>query len=64
MKNDLIEEIRKVRCNISEQFPEIHSFIEHYKKLDKEYANRLLHVPYDIKKHIPNQKEIGFIPKT
>lgn len=60
MKNDLIEEIRKVRCNISEQFPEIHSFIEHYKELDKEYANRLLHVPYDI----PNQKKIGSIPKT
>lgn len=50
MKNDLIEEIRKVRCSISERFPDINSFIKHYQELDQKYADRLLTTPYEIKK--------------
>jgi inorganic pyrophosphatase len=40
MKDPAIEEIRKVRQKISEQFPDIKSFIKHYQELEKKYSDR------------------------
>jgi hypothetical protein len=63
MKNELVEEIRKVRCTISEQFQDIHSFIKHYQKLDKKYADRLLVAPHEIKKAVYNPEESESLKK-
>ena len=42
MKDQAIEEIRKVRQKISEEFSDMASFIKHYQELEKKYSNRFV----------------------
>ncbi len=50
-KDQAIEEIRSIRHKISEQFGhDTKALLDHYKELEKKYADRILSKPYYLKK--------------
>ena len=50
-KDQAIEEIRSIRHEISEKFGhDTKALLDHYKELEKKYADRILSTPYYLKK--------------